>query len=228
MLSRSSRFIAALIVISAVALIMGSCGTNEQRSPIAPSSIGTVSGLQSGSLAEEAPDPAPPNAEPEPGPQPPPDGDVPPNPDPPATDDPALPPAPAPTPGGPPAILPGPVMTHPLAAARVEPSPVPYSGQPINDVASCRDLKHTWFYEQVLYATSGISVTFTERDNFFDGRFVSKVSASIPIPGNGTVRLQSRWCSGYPIAHTAQTNFRGRDENGNPVVISTRAQLQPR
>jgi hypothetical protein len=103
---------------------------------------------------------------------------------------------------------------------KIVPEPVPYSGRPVGTF-SCRDLKHTWFYEQVLHSNTGaFSVTFTERENFFDGRFVNKVEESLHIPPNGTYRFNSRWCSGYPRAHTAQTRFRGKDGNGNPIVVN--------
>jgi hypothetical protein len=97
---------------------------------------------------------------------------------------------------------------------------VPYSGRPITDSFSCRDLKHTWFYEQKLATETGLKVTITERENFFDGRFVNKVSQRIEIAGNSSYSINSRWCSGYPIFHYAQTRFKGVDEEGNPVVLN--------
>lgn len=222
MISRRNGIAAALALVAAAAVFSSSCGAGEQRSPTAPDQLSSVTVLRTETLADEAPE-GPPEGEPAPGTEPPPDGNPPPEAAPPT-----LAPVPVPPPLPPgvlPPPVPGPVLTHPRAGARIEPSPVPYSGQPITDAAGCRDLKHTWFYEQVLYATSGIAVTFTERENFFDSRFVSKVAESIHIPGNGTVRLRSRWCSGYPLPHVTQTNYRGKDENGNDVAVSTRAQL---
>ena len=103
---------------------------------------------------------------------------------------------------------------------KVTPEPVPHSGQPITNVAGCRDLKHTWFYEQSLHTQTGIPVTITERENFFDGRYVSTIKESFTIGGNGTHKISSRWCSGYGIFHYAQTRFKGKDENGETVVLS--------
>jgi hypothetical protein len=111
---------------------------------------------------------------------------------------------------------------------KILPNPVPYSGTPV-PLFSCRDNKHTWYYEQVLHNERGVKVTFTERENFFDGRFVNKVNETIELGPNGTYHLNSRWCSGYNIFHYAQTRFKGKDENGNPVVINSPwVQLMPR
>jgi len=52
---------------------------------------------------------------------------------------------------------------------KVDPNPVQYSGTPVGSF-SCRDLKHTWYYEQTVFSNTG-SHTFkiSERENFFDG-----------------------------------------------------------
>lgn len=102
----------------------------------------------------------------------------------------------------------------------VNPEPVPYSGRPVTDTRSCRDLKHTWYYEQKLHTETGIPVTITVRKNFFDGRFVNQVNETIRIGGNGTYVINSRWCSGYPTFHYAQTRFEGKDDEGNLVVLN--------
>jgi hypothetical protein len=89
---------------------------------------------------------------------------------------------------------------------------------------SCRDNKHTWYYDQILDSTTGVPVTFTERENFLDGRFVGKNTDTITLGGNGssskTVTLHTRWCSSFPTPHYAQTRFKGKDAEGNPVEIS--------
>lgn len=38
-------------------------------------------------------------------------------------------------------------------AGFISPNPVPFSGQAITDVASCRDRPNTWFYDQILKET---------------------------------------------------------------------------
>lgn len=240
---RSARSIASLTVLFLAALIIGSC--SGQGSPTAPSAVTSPSGLGASTTAvpfvttsdDETPLPQPADGE-EPPPEEPPI-----NPDPvppePAPAPPAPAPAPAPLPptapgwnpgpppppaatppGGVPTPIPSPPNTHPRIKVLVNPEPVPYSGRPITDTARCRDLKHTWYYEQVLHTETGIPVTITERENFFDGRFVNKVVETIRIGGNGTARLNSRWCSGYPIFHYAQTRFKGKDDEGNPVVLN--------
>ena len=103
---------------------------------------------------------------------------------------------------------------------KVDPEPVPYSGRPITDAAGCKILPHTWYYDQYIHAETGVPVTFTERENFLDGRFVSKSTASFTLAGNGTVILHTRWCSGYAKAHYAQSRFKGRDEYGEAITIS--------
>lgn len=103
---------------------------------------------------------------------------------------------------------------------KVNPEPVPYSGQPITDVASCRNLRHTWFYEQIVHAETGIGVTIQIRENFFDGRFVNRNTERIWLRGNGTAVLKTRWCSGYKVAHYTQTRFKFTDDEGGEFTVS--------
>jgi hypothetical protein len=232
----------SLLAISTVALVAGSCGSTEYGSPTGPTMVASQAtagpaGSAVLSPADEGdapingddpappPDGAPPAADPAPAPGPdpapaPPAAGPAPAPDPNAPWNPGPPPTPAPpAPGQLPTPMPGTPNSHPRLIVKIEPEPVPYSGKPV-PTFSCRDLQHTWYYEQILHGQTGIAVTITERENFFDGRFVSKVSETIHIPGNGTHRLQTRWCSGYPKFHYAQTRFTGKDENGEPVVIN--------
>jgi hypothetical protein len=127
-------------------------------------------------------------------------------------------------PGPPPQAEPGvPMPTPPSTVSQlhitVNPLPVPYSGVPV-PLFSCRDNPHTWYYDQVLITDTGIPVTFTKRDNFFDGRYVSTNTTTVRILGNTGVTLHTQWCSAYPIPHYAQTIFTGRDDNNNTVVIA--------
>jgi hypothetical protein len=103
----------------------------------------------------------------------------------------------------------------------INPDPVPYSGQPITDVSGCRNLPHTWFYEQILEETAGVAVTFNNREDFFDGRSVNKTAAAnIAVPAKGKITIKSRWCSSQGVSHTAQTNFGGTDAKGNTIAIN--------
>ena len=128
-------------------------------------------------------------------------------------------------PGPPPKAQPGvPVPTDPSASPmmhiQINPEPVFHSGVPV-PVASCATgHPYTWYYDQVLINDSGLAITFTQRENFFDGRFTSMNPEVIPIRGNGAVTIHTRWCSGYAKPNYTQTRYTGRDENGNPVVIS--------
>ena len=129
--------------------------------------------------------------------------------------------APAPAPSPSPAPAPTPTPAPPpssSATGRVEvsinPNPVPFSGEPISDVASCRDRPNTWFYDQVLREVGGVAVTVTERVDSFDGAVVSRSNPSLQIRANGSTTLRTRWCSSSPSSHTAQTTFRGTDANG--------------
>jgi hypothetical protein len=100
----------------------------------------------------------------------------------------------------------------------VNPNPVPFSGRPITDAAGCAGSKNTWFYEQVLKETGGAAVTFTSRIDKFDQRVVNNVTnANLVVPANGSLTIQSRWCSAQGVAHTAQTTFSGTDANGHTV-----------
>ncbi len=237
----SNRTIASLTCLSLVALVSASCGSSEPGSPTSPSSLSSpgrlsvdtgVDGGAAGLVApseegdEPTPQPVPgeppPAAEPAPEPAPAPAPAPAPGPvDPNAPFDPGPPPRPgAPAPGAPAFPVPTPPNTHFRLMVKVTPEPVPHSGQPITNVAGCRDLKHTWFYEQVLHAETGIPVTITERENFFDGRYVNTIKETFQIGGNGTHRISSRWCSGYGIFHYAQTRFKGKDENGEAIMLS--------
>ena len=120
--------------------------------------------------------------------------------------------------------MPDPPNTHVRLKVRIDPDPVPFSGKPITDVASCRDSvlasKNTWFYDQIISTETGIPVTITERENFFDGRFVSKINETIRIAGNAGYIIHSRWCSGTKVFHYVQTRFKGKDDNGEPFVLN--------
>ena len=122
-------------------------------------------------------------------------------------------PAPAPAPVAP--AAPPPAAT---AVGRIQitinPNPVPFSGQPITDIASCRDRPNTWFYDQVLRETGGVAVTVTERVDSFDGAAGTRSNPGLRIPANGSMTVRTRWCSSTASAHTAQTNFSGTDANG--------------
>jgi hypothetical protein len=102
---------------------------------------------------------------------------------------------------------------------KIDPEIVPYSGVPV-PLFSCRDNRHTWYYDQHIVTDTGIGVTFSERENFFDGRFTSKNGETLRIEGNSSVILHTRWCSAYPKPHYAQTRFKGKDDNGEAITLS--------
>ena len=131
-----------------------------------------------------------------------------------STNPPAAAPAPAPAPSPAPAPAPPPSSAVGRVQVTINPNPVPYSGQPITDVASCRDRPHTWFYEQVLRETGGVAVTVTGRVDSFDGAAGASTNPNLHIAANGSTTVRTRWCSSTPSAHTAQTNFSGTDANG--------------
>jgi hypothetical protein len=204
---------ASLFALLIAAVLIASCG--DQPSPTAASPIAApTSGFSSaqtptlidlladptapplGTFADGEPVVYPPNSPPEPWP-----------------------------PGPPPKAQPGvPVPTDPTMSAKmhimIEPEPVLHSGVPVPTPSCATNHPYTWYYEQVLVNDSGLALTFTQRENFFDGRYTSTNPAVIQIRGNGTVRIQVRWCSGYAKPHYAQTRFKGRDETGEPIEIS--------
>src|SRR5712691_3963840 len=163
----SPRVIASLLALSAAALLIASCG--EQPLPTVASPVASTTALQSsatefidmlvdpagllGTLDEEpAPAPAPivypPGSGPDPWP-----------------------------PGPPPRAQPGvPVPTDPTTSAKmhivINPEPVTESGMPV-PAPGCNNHPYTWYYDQVLVNDSGLAITFTQRENFFDGRYTS-------------------------------------------------------
>lgn len=205
--TRQSRV--SIIVLSLVALAAASC-SSDQRSLTSPSQSASISGINGVveeywvTLADEAPPPPAGAPAPTPGP---------------GGNTGSWPPGPPPTaaPGVP---VPTAPSTHPRVSIRITPEPVLHSGQPIPDVAACRNLPYTWFYDLSLHGETGVRVNFAERENFFDGRFTSK-SGGFELGPNGTVILHVRWCSGYPKFHYTQHRFRGADEYGAPVEISS-------
>ena len=198
--TRKSR--ASVIALSLIALVAASCAS-EQRSPTSPSGLSQLSGINNlveeywVTLADEAP-PAPPGPGGNTGTWP-----------------------PGPPPLAPPGVpVPTPPSTHPRVSIKVDPEPVLYSGAPITDVAACRSLPHTWFYDMKIHGETGVRVNFSERENFFEGRFVSR-SGGFELAPNGTVILHVRWCSGYPRFHYTQHRLKGTDEYGEKVEISS-------
>ena len=223
---KSPPRIAAFLALLGAVFTIASCGA-EQPSPTSPSLVAPLSDVGPATaefvvtIADETPAP------PEPGP----DDPAPAPGGPPAAPAPVPAPAPPPgmlpewPPGPPPRSAPGvpvptPPSTHFRVRLKIDPEPVPYSGQAITDVAACRNLKHTWFYDQYIHGETGVAVTFPERENFFDGRFTSKNGETIRLAGNGTVVLRTRWCSGYATFHYTQTRFKGKDEYGEAITIS--------
>ena len=94
-----------------------------------------------------------------------------------------------------------------------------FSGVPV-PLASCRELPHTWYYEQVIEGLTGIPFRLTERENYFDGRLVSRTPENLRVEGNDTARINSRWCSAFGMPHTAQHRFKGRDDEGNEIIVN--------
>jgi len=129
------------------------------------------------------------------------------------------PPAPAPTTPAP--TTPPPTTPAPRGAVTitVNPNPVPHSGTPITDAAGCRDVRYTWFYDQVFQETGGSTVTFTNRIDLFDDRETNNLATNVVVPANGTTSIRSRWCSSNRAAHSAQTRWTGTDAAGNPISV---------
>jgi hypothetical protein len=120
---------------------------------------------------------------------------------------------------------PAPTLPASTGSVKVEilPSnPVPFSGQPVTDAgAGCNNVKNTWFYQQVLTESGGSEVKFTNRTDTFDGFTVNELSGlNIVVPANGTLTLQTRWCSGTPQEHTARSSFTGTDATGKLVTVT--------
>jgi hypothetical protein len=207
----SPRVAASILALSAAVLIV-SCG--EQTSPTAPGALSSTAIRQGAAteLFDMLADPTTPTFSVRE------DGA------PPVVYPPNTPPSPWP-PALPPKAQPGvPVPTDPTVSAMmhitINPEPVFHSGVPV-PVASCAtNHPYTWYYDQVLVNDSGLAITFTQRENFFDGNYSGKATDTIQIRGNGTVTLHTRWCSGYAKPHYAQTRFTGRDENGEPITFS--------
>lgn len=201
-----TRLALAPAVLSLAAIVVASCEAGRQ-SPTSPSMVPSIGGVPPTAaeywvtLADETP--APPSPAPAPAP---PGGE---------------PWTPGPPPSAPPGVpVPTPPSTDERVRIEVKPEPVPYSGTPITDTRSCRDLKHTWFYEQVVYAETPVGITIQIRENFFDGRFVNRSIDKIWMAGGTNVVLKTRWCSGYARFHYVQTRFSFTDDEGGEFKVS--------
>jgi hypothetical protein len=215
---RTPRLIAPLAIAGLGAMTLASC---SQQPPTSPSALQTAAGVQAATeywvtlydetTPGEPGTPEEPNNTLDEGPPPPP----------------GTPPAPWP-PGPPPRALPGvpvpePPSTHFRLTMKVDPEPVAHSGVPV-PLFSCRDNRYTWYYDQHLISETGVPVTFTERENFFDGRFVGKNTEQIRLGGNGAPNkvavLHTRWCSAIARPHYAQTRFKGVSDDGEVIVVN--------
>jgi hypothetical protein len=97
---------------------------------------------------------------------------------------------------------------------KIDPEPVNHSGRPVG-ISSCRDNRYTWYYDQYVVNDTGVPLKITERENYFDGRWVSTNKQGFNLAGNGTVVLPTRWCSAIARPHYTQTIFKGVvDESG--------------
>lgn len=106
----------------------------------------------------------------------------------------------------------------------MNPNPVPFSGQPITDVAGCASAPNTWFYDQILRETGGADVRITHRVDTFNDREVNNRSdLNITVPANGSTTLRTRWCSASGGPHTAQSRFSGKDASGNDISVTAPA-----
>jgi hypothetical protein len=206
-----------MVALALGAVTITSC--SQQPSPTSPSALSVSAGVQPAAeywvtLFDDAP------AEP---PEEPPLDEAPAGPPapPPAPPVSGAPPSPWP-PGPPPRAQPGvpvpkPPSTHQRVHIRITPEPVPHSGVP---TGNCQGLPYTWYYDQELITDTGVTVVFDERQNFFDGRFTTKNTTRVSIPGNNSVVVHTRWCSAIPIPHYTQTRWIGKDDYNEPVEIN--------
>lgn len=206
----SPRLIAPFLVTSLAALGFVSC--SQLNSPSAPSSVTAPTALQSmvteyvEILADDTPVPTgsgelrlfdddDPPERPSPGSWPP---DWPPGPPPKAGEG---------------KKTPIPPSTHPKVGSKVDPLPVHHSGTRIQ-TSGCRDNPYTWFYDQYIHNETGVPFTIIGRENYFDHRHVNTNNERMAVAANGTVVLRTRWCSGVPRAHFAQTKYKIAFEGG--------------
>jgi hypothetical protein len=103
---------------------------------------------------------------------------------------------------------------------KIDPETVAHSGKPVGTF-SCRDNRYTWYYDQYVVNDTGLVLKISARDNFFDGRWVSTNKQGFSVPGNGTVVLPTRWCSGVQKYHYTQTIFNVQiEESGEQFTLS--------
>jgi hypothetical protein len=102
----------------------------------------------------------------------------------------------------------------------INPNPVGFSGVAITDSPGCAGSPNTWFYQQNLAESNGVSIIFTTRIDKFDQRVVNTLTnQNIAVPAKGALAIQSRWCSSAAVAHTAQSSFTGIDANGHTMTV---------
>jgi hypothetical protein len=232
------RPFASLILVALVVAVVNASCSSESRSTVAPSSLSVTAGAAAseGARSTTAGDvPVAGAADEDEGENPPegPEGEDPPPPTPEPGPAPAPAPAPPPPSGPDPALTPGPWPAPPLRRPVVwtptetndyfhvsaDFNPVPFSGAPV-PVASCSALAHTWFYKTLIASRTGNAFRVVDRENYFDGYLSSRTGASIDLPGQQRTEVQTRWCSGYGRAHTAQHRFRLLDKDGRELILN--------
>lgn len=127
-------------------------------------------------------------------------------------------PTPPPTAGGPPPPTNNPTPTGVLNV-QINPNPVPHSGARIPDAPGCANVAYTWFYDQVLSESGGSAITLTNRIDLFDERETNNRAVNIVVPANGSMTIQTRWCSSTRSAHSSQTRWTGTDASGRSVSV---------
>lgn len=215
---KSPRSIAFLLALPiAVAMVTASCG-GSQPSTVAPSSLSSSAAGADGSARVTtsgevtAQDDAPPPPAPTPAPPPPP------SPYSPDTD-------PGPFPAPPIQPKQRPIFWTPTSenaewlTLKIDFNPVQFSGQPI-PLQACEALPHTWFYKQTIHSRTGNIFRIVERENYFDGYLSSRTSVNIEIPGQQNVDINTRWCSSFGKAHTAQHRFKAVGPDNRIVILN--------
>jgi|ERR1041384_3705981 hypothetical protein len=201
----SPRVLASLIAVTVAGAIIASCGDQPSPTVASPVALPSVAALSATQLVDMLADPAgtfrtladtpapiiyPPNSPPSPWPP--------------------APPAKA---------LPGiPVPAEPTVSGNmhitIDPEVVLHSGVPVPTAGCATNHPYTWYYTQKFSNDRGVPFTVVERTQFFDGYYAGKNTESFGMAPNGTVFLQTRWCSGYSKPHYAQTRYKIRDDSG--------------
>jgi len=100
----------------------------------------------------------------------------------------------------------------------VEPNPVPWTNIAVDGCDS--NTPNRWAWAQNLENKGSQAVTFTRRNNYFDGSLANFGTFSLTLSPGEKYTHATRWCSGVNADHTFRTDWIGTTASGSSVTVT--------